>query len=120
MRTLMKLAGLPPKYYQAINSEDFLAQARSFEDMEADKLSLLAKWLSTVGATHPWTVMRAKQLLEWVDGGAYEQVFKAPREVAFQRPPGVQGFCPQCGRPLRGGEAFCPGCGRPCAAAAGV
>lgn len=64
MRTLMKLAGLPPKYYQAINAEDFLAQARSFEDMEADKLSLLAKWLSTAGATHPWTVMRAKQLLE--------------------------------------------------------
>jgi len=38
----------------------------------------LKKWLSTMGATHPWTVMRAKQLLQWVESGSYDQVLRAP------------------------------------------
>ncbi|MCC6232410.1 MAG: M48 family metallopeptidase, partial [Verrucomicrobiales bacterium] len=45
--TLAKLAGLPPKHYASFNTEDFIAQAREFEAMDADKLNLVAKWLST-------------------------------------------------------------------------
>jgi Zn-dependent protease with chaperone function len=112
LRTMMKLAGLPTKYYNAINPEDFIAQARHFEAMEADKLNLLAKWLSTMGATHPWTVMRGKELLEWVDNGGYEQVLKAPQALPFTPPAGIAGYCDQCGWPRRGNEAFCSGCGR--------
>jgi len=76
LRSLMKLAGLPPRYYQAVNTEDFVRQAREFETMDVDKLTILAKWLSTMGATHPWTVMRAKELLRWVDSGEYERVLQ--------------------------------------------
>ena len=112
LRTMMKLAGLPPKYFQALNTEDFIRQAREFEAMDADKLTMLAKWLSTMGATHPWTVMRAQQLLLWIDSGAYEEVLRAPQKIPYQLPAGLTGFCNQCGCPLRGVEAFCPGCGR--------
>lgn len=113
LRTLMKLSGLPSKYYNSINTEDFVRQGKEFEAMDADKLTLLAKWLSVMGATHPWTVMRAKQLLEWVDSGGYEQVLRAPQATPRQLPPGVSGFCDRCGWARHGRETFCSGCGRP-------
>ena len=109
--TLTKLAGLPQKHYAAINTEDFIAQARDFEALDTDKLSWLAKWLSVTGQTHPWTVLRANQLLAWIDAGGFEQVLRSPQAVPLQLPPGVKSFCKQCGRPLGGQEAFCPGCG---------
>jgi Zn-dependent protease with chaperone function len=112
-RAMMKLAGLPQKYFHAINTEDFLNQARELRAMDADTATRLAKWLSAVGATHPWMVMRAQQLLDWMDGGGYEEVLRAPRQVPLALPAGLKGFCDQCGWALWGAETFCPGCGRP-------
>jgi rubrerythrin len=88
--------------------------------MDTDKLTMVAKWLSTMGATHPWTVMRAKQLLGWVEDGGYDQVLRAPQALPFKAPAGVSRFCDQCGYALRGMEGFCPGCGRPLAKPAAV
>jgi len=113
LRALMKLAGLPHKYFSSINTQDFIAQAKAFTAMEAEKLNLLAKWLSTIGQTHPWTVMRAQNLLQWVEGGEYQRVLEAPQVIPNQLPAGVSGFCDQCGLPLAGQEMFCPRCGRP-------
>jgi Zn-dependent protease with chaperone function len=111
MRTMMKLAGLPPRYYASINTEDFLRQAREFQAMDSDTLSKVAKWLSSMGATHPWTVMRAQQLMLWYDAGSYAEVLKAPQKIPYKLPEGVQGYCANCGWPRRGGEHFCSGCG---------
>jgi Zn-dependent protease with chaperone function len=119
-RTLMKMAGLPGKYYPSMNTEDFLRQAREFENLDAETLSKVAKWFSGMGATHPWTVMRAQQLLLWVDRGEYDAVLRAPQKVAVRLPPGIVGYCDQCGFPLRGNEAFCSGCGRALARATGA
>ena len=113
LSALMKLAGLPQKYKDSVNVDDFVAQARAFEDMDNDKLSWFAKWLSTAGQTHPWTVLRAKMCLEWVDAGGYQQVLDAPHEAALLLPEGVKVFCMKCGQGLSGEEAFCTGCGKP-------
>jgi Zn-dependent protease with chaperone function len=110
LRTLMKLAGLPAKSYASANTEDFIAQAREFQAMDTDKLSLIAKFFSTMGASHPWTVMRAQELLRWVDDGSYERILKALEPAAL--PPPASGSCSACGYKLLGPETFCPGCGR--------
>jgi Zn-dependent protease with chaperone function len=112
---MMKIAGLPQKYHGAINPEDFIAQAREFKALDADKLNWFVKALSTMGQTHPWTVMRASQFLAWVDGGEYATVLNADHAL----PPGIGGapalpgaaFCTQCGRGLIPEARFCPGCG---------
>ncbi len=106
--TMIKLAGLPHRFYDAINTEDFEKQARDFQAMDDDKLSWIAKGLSVMGQTHPWTVMRAQEFLTWVDGGAYDRVLKA--DHASHPAPG-KSFCSQCGHALVGTEMFCPGCG---------
>lgn len=111
MNAMMKLAGLPTKYYGRVNIDDFAAQARAFEALDSDKLSRVAKWLSTMGQTHPWTVLRANQFLSWIDGGSYEKVLANPQEVPLLLPPGVSRFCQSCGFGLAGAEDFCPGCG---------
>jgi len=56
--------------------------------------------------------MRAQHLLKWIDSGGYEQVLRAPQAVPHLLPPGVSGFCNQCGWPRTPTAAFCQGCGR--------
>ena len=112
---MIKIAGMPQKYYGAINPEDFIAQAREFKAFDTDKLNWFVKALSTAGQTHPWTVMRATQFLAWVDSGEYETVVNGQHAL----PPGIGGspapagsvFCTQCGRGLMPEARFCPGCG---------
>ena len=110
---MMKIAGLPNKFYDSINPDDFITQAREFESLDTEKLNWLAKWFSSVGQTHPWTVLRANQLMAWVDGGDYEQVLTGQHDVPAlpALPEGATCFCTRCGHALRGDEAFCPGCG---------
>ena len=109
-RTMIKLAGLPSKYYGSINTEDFLRQAKDFKDMDTDALSKIAKALSTLGATHPWTVLRAQQLHIWIESGGYQFVLDNPRGAPPPIPQ-LGRFCPQCGYTLSGRETFCPACG---------
>lgn len=108
---MIKIAGLPHKFYDSINTEDFIAQAREFEALDAEKLNMLAKWLSGIEQTHPWTVMRANQFLAWIDSGDYQNVLSGRHDVLPSPAAGAKSFCVQCGQPLRGEEAFCPGCG---------
>jgi Zn-dependent protease with chaperone function len=118
LRTMMKLAGLPSKYYDTVNTEDFIAQAREFQQLDTDKISKVAKWLSALEASHPWTVMRAQQLLNWIDTRGYEEVLKAPHRAAVAAPAANSRYCVSCRYGLRGAETFCPNCGAPLAKAA--
>ncbi|HET7158145.1 MAG TPA: M48 family metalloprotease, partial [Burkholderiales bacterium] len=103
---MVKIAGLPLKYHTSMNTEDFIAQARDFEALDTDTLSWLAKGLSIMGQSHPWTVMRANQFLTWIDAGEYEKVLNAPPES-----PQLQRYCSQCGGTLTVTAVFCAGCG---------
>lgn len=114
---MMKIAGLPHKYHDALNPEDFIAQARAFNALDMEMLNRFAKWLGGIGQTHPWTVMRASEFLSWIDSGGYAQVLENPRgTVVPQLPAGTQSFCTGCGRALTGQERFCSGCGKQTAA----
>ncbi len=109
IRAMIKLAGLPSKFTADVNTEDFLAQAREFESYDSDKLDWIAKFLSGMGQTHPWTVMRANEFLRWIDAGEYERVLKGPGEgdAAGARPK----FCQTCGAPTPPQGVFCSNCG---------
>jgi Zn-dependent protease with chaperone function len=103
---MMKIAGLPLRYHSSANTEDFIAQARDFEALDTDTLSWIAKGLSIMGQSHPWTVMRANQFLTWIDAGEYEKLLTAPPEQ-----PQLMRFCSHCGASLTVTAVFCTGCG---------
>ena len=66
--------------------------------------------------THPWTVLRAAELVRWVESGEYQAVLDRKTVVEDKPPIAVSaGFCHHCGGKLNGTESFCPACGQPLA-----
>ena len=109
LKVMMKAAGLPRSYYDSANTEDFIAQARAFESLDDDMLNWIARRLSVVDQSHPWTVLRAKQFLDWVEDGDYERLLNTDHQGP--RPTAGNAFCGNCGAALSTASVFCVGCG---------
>lgn len=62
----IKMSGLPVKDYEKINEKSFVEQAKNFQQLDYENLNKIVKLILIAQADHPWTVMRAGQLLEWV------------------------------------------------------
>jgi hypothetical protein len=109
---MIKLAGLPRKYFGKFNADDFIAQAKDFAELDESRLDWIAKALCIMTQDHPWTVIRASEFLRWIDSGEYDRVLKMPHEAPALPPPiPAVKFCANCGGGLSGSEVFCPGCG---------
>ncbi len=109
---MLKIAGLPKKYYDRNLINQFIQQARDFEDLDYEKLSRAAKLLSTMSMSHPWTVMRCAEFYKWIEKGEYESIFgmltgnrKARKITTDAR------FCPDCGGKITSRDRFCGSCG---------
>ena len=107
---MLKIAGLPRKLYDRINVEDFIAQAREFKALDQNPLDKIAKVLSIMGESHPWTVIRAAEFDAWTTSGEYNRILRAHGDPTTN-PKDAPRFCTACGVRLSGDEAFCPACG---------
>lgn len=76
IRALMKCAGYPPKFYDQMNEKDFLKQVEEFENLDEASFNKLVKIICVLTKTHPWTVLRAKELNKWYTDGSYEKIIK--------------------------------------------
>jgi hypothetical protein len=74
---LMKLGGLPMEYLSPEVIQDFLEQARKFNVQELDRLDQVTKIFSFMEYQSPWIIMRASELLKWVDTGMYDRCIQA-------------------------------------------
>jgi Peptidase family M48 len=81
---LMKLGGLPSDYLNEDTINDFVMQARSFELKNLDTLGKLTKTFSFMEYNLPWTVMRASELLKWVDSGDYQNLLQGKEPEVSQ------------------------------------
>ncbi len=73
---LIKLAGLSTQHINSTVIEEFIAGARDFGSYDLDHLDKLTKMLRFMEPMHPWTTMRASELLKWVDSGEYEALIE--------------------------------------------
>lgn len=105
---LMKIAGLPPKYYKIAKTEDFLQQAKEFEDFDYNQFDKIAKFLSVMGSTHPWTVMRSAEMKKWIDSGNYKNILDNHTKKNINL---YNKFCVNCGAQLQKDVKFCTNCG---------
>lgn len=71
---MTKLSGYPMKYYDTIDKKYILEQAHQFEGLDGDGYNKIVKILSVMNATHPWTVMRAKEMDKWINDGIYDKL----------------------------------------------
>ena len=72
--TMVKMAGIPTRYFNKINIDDFIAQAKEFEGADYDTLDKIAKTVSIMWQNHPWTVLRASEMIKWIDAGDYQKI----------------------------------------------
>ena len=70
----VKMAGLPISSYSQLNTEAFIRQAKDFKLLDDEMMNKVMKYISIAGDSHPWTVMRASELLKWIDAGAYAKI----------------------------------------------
>ena len=76
LRTMVKMAGLPKKYYNSIDIEAFIRQANDFSDSHSSALDKVAKTFSIMSANAPWMVLRAKKLMEFYESEEYRTIVK--------------------------------------------
>ena len=73
-RCFMKLAGGAQKLYAEMDQDEFLRQIRSYEDADESSLNKVYKFLITAMRTHPFPILRAKHLDEWITSGDYDRL----------------------------------------------
>ena len=109
---MIKLAGLPLKYYDKNITEDFIQQAKDFHELDYESLSKIAKVMATLTATNPWTVQRAAELNRFHSDGMMETIMTSittGREITLDASAVA---CPACGTELNAHAPFCGGCGK--------
>jgi len=113
IRLLPKREGVPLKHFGSINCEEFIRQAREFDKLDEDRINMLVKWAQIAGQDHPWTVLRAAELLRWIESGEYDAVLKRRTRGKVHKvsSEGVT-LCRKCGCRLQGDEKLCPTCGQ--------
>jgi len=117
---MAKLSGYPPSHYDEIDNELFLDQAVEFEDFDKNIFDKLLKLFSELYRSHPWTVMRAKELRKWYDDGDYSKVYNTTERKKVERKPNnvvnsifeKEIFCAHCGKKITSSSRFCEFCGK--------
>lgn len=74
LRTLVKMSGIPKKYYDVINIDSFIKQAEEFDAMFQGKAESAIKNMSLNIQSKPWLVKRAAELLKWYNSGEYDNI----------------------------------------------
>lgn len=72
LTALIKLGGLPGEYITEAVISEFEAQAREFDTSKLSGLDQITKIFSFMDHSSAWVVMRAAELLKWVDSGEYD------------------------------------------------
>ena len=74
LQCMIKMAGIPKKYYNNIDVKSFIKQAHEFDSMFSGISNQLVNYVSVNTACSPWLIARAAKLLEWYDSGKYHYI----------------------------------------------
>ena len=108
-RALSKLAGGSHKVLPEIHLDGVLEQADDYDDAGDSLLDKMLKVSMLAGQTHPFPIMRAREILRWADSDEYQAILSgsdtAPRVIEN---PGV--LCGACGQRGSNSATFCRSC----------
>ena len=82
IRAFMKMGGLPIKEYNNLNYQTFIQQAADFKSLDYDGLNKIVKYITIAEQSHPWTVMRAAELMNWINdsNNTYNSLIKEEKD----------------------------------------
>ena len=117
-RVMMRMAGAPALYAAEFNIDAFI---RQYEDLQGHQKDILTRGfyaLSTATKSHPWAAVRAHELRQWIDSGAYAELLaESPLEdTGWTEPPAAPAVatahrCARCATRVPEGVASCLACG---------
>ncbi len=91
-----------------MDTKEFIKQAEEFKAFDLDYDDKQMKEALTFGQSHPWTVLRASEILKWVDSGEYNKLIEYHGKDKIEN---LNMHCIKCGHELNGNETFCGVCG---------
>lgn len=97
----MKMAGIPKRYFNTADPHVFAKQAEEFMTQYGDTANTIIRNISILDDSHPWTVMRAYELIKWVESGEYQRILDKHKGKK----------CPRCGCYVPLDAVRCPVCG---------
>ncbi|MEZ5425983.1 MAG: M48 family metallopeptidase [Pyrinomonadaceae bacterium] len=137
-RALGKLAGFSKRYGEEFNVDEVEVQAQDYHELGADSMITKAlKLYSMIQQTHPYPVVRVKEIREWEKSAEYENIMSGnyargirtlaaadrtaytvstPRAKQCPNPkclmlcPDNHNFCSNCQTNLREGKLVCSNC----------
>lgn len=71
---IIKMAGIPKKLFGTNARDGFMEQAKKFSLDLSDFSDKAIKTVTIATSTHPWTVMRAAELIKWYESGEYQKI----------------------------------------------
>lgn len=74
IRTFMKLAGGSKELFAEMDPDEFMRQIREYEEADESSLNKFYKLWLTAFRTHPFPIMRANHLDQWIRSGECEQL----------------------------------------------
>jgi Zn-dependent protease with chaperone function len=77
IRVFMKLAGGAPRLFEEMDKSEFMRQIRDYEEADESTLNKAYKAILTAWRTHPFPIMRARELDLWHTAG-YKDIAGAP------------------------------------------
>ncbi|MCC7477247.1 M48 family metallopeptidase [bacterium] len=112
MSALAKFAGRLDADNGQFSLEALIQQSTEVEE-GASKTARLFVALDNLYRTHPYSVLRVKQINDWVSGGAYGRILDGeyPRDVHGEHELGSRIECPGCRKAVNSKLRYCPHCG---------
>ena len=130
---MMKLSGGTLFQRDQMNAQEFLKQADLYREVDANLLDLVYKSFMVASVSHPLTIVRAREIVNWSESREYKDILEGryPRVPAYQQARsnghanqqenGKSGpttrtttpllvHCPHCGRD-QANQRFCSLCG---------
>lgn len=98
---IIKMSGLPIKYFEKMDKASFIKQANEFKNSFSGFTDKAIKTITIASSSHPWTVLRAAELISWYDSDNYQQLVETKTSiecsVCRQQIPADAKKCPFCG-----------------------
>lgn len=98
---IIKMSGLPLKYFSNMNKEAFIKQAIEFKKSFSGFTDKAIKIISIADSTHPWAVLRAAELITWYESDDFNRIMEANSSIE----------CNECHLQIPADAKRCPFCG---------
>lgn len=95
---IMKTSGLPERFYASASIEGFKQQAKEFEHKYSGTADNAFKLMDIIDEDHPWTVLRAAELVKWAESGEYAKILSSSEGK----------ICPVCKQAVDPNCMVCP------------